>query len=316
MNKNEILKIESFIDEVSKLPEVLLTPEDARAFTSDGKSEIEGEKVYKKQELLFKKVQDIKIRLIAYFRAIIGENSVYLGLLSEITFKPQNFVYNTVHFENNRAWLDDKNKLLNLLKLAKTEFEEKIRIAKQNPENSIIHYFKTKEAKGIILTALLAIFTGILTKDIWFDKLFSQPQINKPVVIRDVSLINADKRNVVERATKEIFTNYFQTINSLAKEYVSVSTMRYIEDYLEKEIPNIETRILNKSYIHRFATNEGQWADSDFNEVATLIRARTIIRIKEISEDVESKAQGAFTLTDDKIRLLIDAVKTELGENH
>ena len=72
-----------------------------------------------------------------------------------------------INYKNNEAWIDDKTKLLNLLKMAKTEFEEKTRISKQNPENSILNYLKTKEAKGIILAAILAAITGFITKDFW-----------------------------------------------------------------------------------------------------------------------------------------------------
>jgi hypothetical protein len=314
MNKNEIQKIHSFINEVINPPDEILTSDDIKTFIAATSNEYDRKRIYTKEDQLFENVRDLKIRLIAYFRAVNGENSTYVELLGDITFRPKLFIFNTIHFKNNKAWLDDKITLLNLLKMAKTEFEEIARITKQNPESSFIHYFKTKEAKGIFLTAILAIVIGIVTKDIWVDKFFPKLNSIKTVMSKADSLVSADKKTVVDKAAKEVFTNYSQTIKSLEKDYIPINAMGYIDEYLKKEIPNIEKRILNKSYINRFASNENLWKDIDLEEVATLIRARTIIRIKEISEDIESKAQGPYIIADDKLRLLYEQVKTEAEE--
>jgi hypothetical protein len=316
MNKNEIQKIISFIGEVEKLPDVLLTDKDTSAFIADDATEEDKQKVYLKETELFEKVRNLKIRLIAYFRAVQGENSTYIDLLGGITFKTKGFVVNTIHFENNKAWSGDKSKLLNLLKMARTEFEEKARIASQSPDNSFLHFLKTKEAKAIILTALLAILTGVLTKDIWSDKLFHEPTEDKTYIAQLDSISNSqkmlldlDKKNVLDKTVKEVFTNYYKMIETLQMKYASTSAIGYFDDYLKKEITNIEGRISNRSYIHRFAERENLWSEKDFNQVSTILTSKTISRIKEISEDMESKSQGPFIFSDDKLKQLKEAAK-------
>jgi hypothetical protein len=105
---------------------------------------------------LFQKVQGIKIRLIAYFRAIYGESSTYLNQINEITFKTKKYEVNTSHFENNKAWIEDKRKLLSILKMAEIEFKEKKRIKDQN------RFINSNKAKIVILTSLLTLTIGII----------------------------------------------------------------------------------------------------------------------------------------------------------
>ncbi|HTI60904.1 hypothetical protein [Mucilaginibacter sp.] len=315
MNKHEISKIVSFINEVKQLPDEVVSPAIYRAFTSNNSTEHDRKLAYAEEKKLFKTVHEIQIRLLAYFRALPGDNSTYIDLIGEITFKPKHFVYDTIHFENNKAWLADKNALFNLLTMAKVEFEEKARMAKQSPENSFFSYFKTKEAKGIILSALLALITGIATKDLWWYKLFPDPHEIKPIISKTIDSVSADKKLVISKTVKEVFTNYYHTIESLRAMYVPVSAEGHIQDYLAMETTNINSMILNKSYVHRFSTNERFWTDNDFREVAKLIKSRTIDHIMEISKEVESEAQGGFMLTDDRLRLLEEKVRIECSCN-
>jgi len=195
MNKKEIKKILAFTEEVKLLPDELLTEEDIALFLSESEKETNRKIIYEKENNLFEKVKDLKIRLLAYFRVVTGEESTYIDILLKITFQPKGCVYNTIHFQNNKAWIQDKIALLNLLKMAKSEFEEKIRFRKQNPENSLHHFLKSKETKAILLGALLAFLTAIITKDIWWNKLFSKkPDSKKNEMIQSDTIVSSNKQ--------------------------------------------------------------------------------------------------------------------------
>ena len=120
MNQQEIDRISAFIKEVNQLPDEILTSDEADAFIDENLNQEYTQKVYDNQKQLFGKVQDVKIRLLAYFRAISGETSAYIELIGEITFKTKGYILNTIHLKNNEAWIEDKTKLLNILKMAKT----------------------------------------------------------------------------------------------------------------------------------------------------------------------------------------------------
>ena len=312
MDKAEIQKINLFIKEVENLPDELLSSEDVSSFMR-AETKSDQQKIYSKEQALFDKIKDIKIRMIAYFRAVTGVNSTYINLLGDITFMPKEGIYNTIHYRNNEAWLEDKNKLLNLLKMAESEFVEKVRITRQNSKKSKFSYIKSKEAKGIMFAALLTLITGFATKDIWIERLFGVNKEQKKEISTEVTLINTDKNNVVKKATIEVFTNYYQTIENLETKYAPSSAIGHFDDYLAQEVLNIEKRINSKSYIQRFASNGSLWTDKDINEVKELIRTRTIGRMQEIYEDMENKSQGVFFQSEDKLKLLKESAKNELN---
>lgn len=313
MNKAEIDKIRSFKIEVENLPDELLSPEDISTFMR-AESENEKQTIYSKEQTLFENVKDLKIRLIAYLSAVTGEDSTYIDFLGNITFRPKEGIYNTIHYRNNEAWLEDKTKLLDLLKMAENEFIEKVRITQLNSNTSRFGFFKSKEAKGIMFAALLTLISGFITKDIWIEKLFSKEVKQKKEISPDLTLINTDKNNVIKKASLEVFTNYYRTIENLETKYASSSAFVHFDNYLSKEVSNIEKRINSKSYIQRFASNVNLWSDKDINDVNELIRNRTIIRMEEIYEDMENKSQGVFFQSEDKLRLLKEAAKNELNE--
>lgn len=308
MNKNEIKKIISFTKDVYELPDMLFPDSD---FSND-RAKTGPEFGPEKHVRLFNRVDDMKIRLLAYFKVVKGESSTYVDSLKAITFKPASFHYANDKLESNKAWYDDKINLLNLLKMAKIEFEEMARIADENPENSFWCYFKTKQAKGAVFATVLTIIAGIATKDIWFDRFFSTAASSTTKLSQVDSLVSADKEKVIEMTAKETFTKYYQTIKNFKGNYAPVDAERYIEEYIKEDTVNIKARIANRSYIHRFATREKLWTDSDYMEVAYLIKATTINRIKEISEDVESRAKGAFTVTEGRLQLLEEQVGAEI----
>ncbi|MCX2429906.1 hypothetical protein [Pedobacter sp. GR22-10] len=310
MNKKEVIRITSFLREVEELPNEILTEEEFNLYLSgeEGRVLIEN-----KQADLLNKVRNLKLRLLGYFRALDGDQAVYVDLLGTITFRPKDFIFNTGHYQNSQAWLNDKGKLINLLIMAKAEIEEKARIAKDSPENSIWALLKSKEVKILVFSTLLG-GVGWLGTVIYTNITERKPAINQVEnSVQDKSTAE-DRALVLDKTTREVLTNYYQTVQSLREKYSSISAEDYIKEYLEEETRNIGTRIKNRSYIHRFAKNENLWQASDYNEMATLLLARTVGRMKEISEDIESTSKGPFTLTEDRLKALEEQLKNEIAK--
>jgi len=174
--------------------------------------------------------------------------------------------------------------------------------------------------KIIILIVSILLFsatyaTCISSKNLCYDKIYIIPSITKTEISKTDSIKNVDKKNVIEKVVHEVFTNYYDSIKSLRKDYSTISVMSYINTYIKKQNDTIESRISNKSYIHRFAATEKLWIDTDFSEVAALIKVRTLDRIKEISEDVDRKVLNVLnTITNDKELLLEKEVREEIKE--
>lgn len=129
------------------------------------------------------------------------------------------------------------------------------------------------------------------------------------------SLTEIDKKNVTEQTAQEVFTNYYQKILSIRKNFAPMSRMNYIDGYLRTAMDSIGANISNKVYIHRFAEKEKGWTDTDISEVIASTRIRTIDRIKAISKDVDEKVLNALTTsTNDKAELTEAEVKAEIKE--
>ena len=129
------------------------------------------------------------------------------------------------------------------------------------------------------------------------------------------SLINVDKKKIVNKVVQEVFTIYLDTILFYKKNFNSNSVMTYINLYINRQNDSIEARITNKSYIQRFGSTQKSWIITDFAEVAALIKVRTLDRIKEISADIVVNAPNILnTTTNDKEELLEKEVRAEIKE--
>lgn len=308
MNKEETAKITSFLNEAERLPDELLTEREFNDYMANEESE---SYVIDKLSKQFEYVGELKLRLFGYFRALGEDHIAYVAGLEEITFRPKNIQYNIGHFRNSEAWRTDKTKLINLLKMARVEFQEKERMGKGNPENSYLAFLKTNEFKGIILTAVIGIVVTLGTY--FLGKLFADNNFSKDSQKSEVNnLISEDRTLVLDKSAHEVFINYYNTVRSLRKEYTSITCERYIEQYLEAEVKNIEMRIKNRSYVHRFAKNENVWMLNDYKEIEELLQARTIGRMKEISQDVKNSTQGPFTLSEDRLKALEERLVKEI----
>jgi hypothetical protein len=167
----------------------------------------------------------------------------------------------------------------------------------------------------IVCVLLISIFHGTsrTTKQPYTDKI-SSPS-SKTEITKTDSLISIDKKNIIEKVAHEVFSNYYDSILSLKKNFNTTSIMIYIDTYIKKQNDSIEKRISSKAYIHRFAKTEKLWIATDFSEVAAAIKVRTLDRIKEISAAVVIEAPNILnTITNDKEELLEKKVKEEIKE--
>ena len=129
------------------------------------------------------------------------------------------------------------------------------------------------------------------------------------------STINADKKIIVKKVVKEVFTNYLDSILFYKKNFNSMTVMNYIDSYIQRQNDTIETRITNKSYIQRFGSTQKTWIETDFKEVAALIKVGTLDRIKEISNDVNNRVQNILnTISNDKELVLEKEVRNEIKD--
>ena len=335
MNQQEIDRISAFIKEVNQLPDEILTSDEADAFIDENLNQEYTQKVYDNQKQLFGKVQDVKIRLLAYFRAISGETSAYIELIGEITFKTKGYILNTIHLKNNEAWIEDKTKLLNILKMAKAEFEEKKRIAEYNPENSLKSYFKTKEARGIALTAFLSLITtlivGIATKDIWWSKLFPTSNLQKNFTIIDsnekIKYLDSTSAAIAVDATKsppphtkdsiihepldlQNYISYIQYTNILSP-YIQKNVITMARQFLYLSHSNLQNSQITIFYVASARNGIPFSSISEARTVRDLLKSNGIPVRQEIFENQDEVEAIATHKRDDNTLALVVGIPSD-----
>lgn len=167
MTKADIIKINEFISEVTKITDELVTYEEQKILLASEITEDEKKIIHEIIKSRIHLIEDVKIRIEGFIRAVLSETSTYINEINKLIFYVKETTLTTQI--SNDIWKENKNKLLNLLFKAKIEFEEKLRIGKQ--QNSIRSFFQTNQAKGIILTSFLGLIVGITSKDLIFDKI-------------------------------------------------------------------------------------------------------------------------------------------------
>lgn len=177
MTKEDINKIIKFIEKTNNIPDELLSDDKRKLATLDTK-----EILFKTLDEEVKNANNLKLSIEGFFRAHSGDSSIYVKSIEDIIFEirynssmqffSKGDLEGTVigkHEYSNHHWLENKKNLLKTLEKAKIEFEEKLRIG--NQQNSIKSFFKSNQARGIVLTALLGLFAGISSKDFIYDKI-------------------------------------------------------------------------------------------------------------------------------------------------
>ncbi len=155
MAKYNLNKITEFVRAVSSLP-------DAISFAPDNLSTASSSTNSDESKSVSLTAQKIKHGIEGYLRAVTEDDSIYLKELSKV-----NFSVNAANspIKNNQRWLADKISVLSILNRVRIEFEEKLAIERE--ANSIGSFLKTNAARAIILTAVVSLVTGFLSKDLF-----------------------------------------------------------------------------------------------------------------------------------------------------
>jgi len=226
------------------------------------------------------------------------------------------------HYLNKPNYTPEYKAKLDKIKESLIEEREQNSDEKNSTIKRIKRWIKTQKVAmlsggGIIIVVITILsFFQQITGYTFKDFITKDESIGSEIVeiSKSDSLIAIDKKNVIDKASKEVFENFYKTILSCEKKYVSISALNHIKNYAEKEASTIDKRILNNTYIDRYAINHKYWTESDYNDVARILRTKTIFRIEEIFEDVENQAQGPFVFSEDKLKTLKEIVKREFDD--
>lgn len=131
MDIKTLNRIKEFKQEVENLPNEIYTNEEFSNYNNET-SKDEKDKIVDIQFNRLEETQKLKRKLLGFFAAHLEDNSNYYSLLGKITFRPKEGIWNSFHYRNNEAWLEDKKKLLILLELIENEFTEKMALPKSN----------------------------------------------------------------------------------------------------------------------------------------------------------------------------------------
>ncbi|HEX7906263.1 MAG TPA: hypothetical protein VF487_20455 [Chitinophagaceae bacterium] len=171
-------------------------------------------------------------------------------------------------------------------------------------------------AVAVVFIMLLVFFVPTLTKDVSGNKSNANPHIVLPDSSDKKeavdSIIAADKSSVIKKTVNEVFSNITQTMGTLEYKYAYISALRYFNDYIEEEIQHINTRIEENTYVGRFAKNQSQWTEKDYQELTNTLKKRTTTRIKDIIADIENQSKGPFVFADDKFKEIKKRATSEI----
>lgn len=160
MNKKDILQINEIILLANKIPDELLSENESLTLNNPVSKESDKDFVLKSVKEKIKTVRNLQVRTEAIFRAILGETTSYISDIKQIEF-----VFGETY--SNSKWKENKSKLVELLVKAKFEFEA--RLKREKEKKSLWSFLKSNEARAILLTALLSLVAGFLSKDIIYD---------------------------------------------------------------------------------------------------------------------------------------------------
>jgi predicted RNA-binding protein len=160
MNKKDIHQITEIIIEANNIPGELLSESETIILNNSNSSEFDKEIISKNINERIKAVRNLQVRTEAIFRAILGETSSYIIEIKQIEFvEGKNY--------SNSKWKDNKLKFIELLEKAKVEFHETLKREKER--RSLWNFFRSNEARAIILTAILSLVAGFFSKDFIYD---------------------------------------------------------------------------------------------------------------------------------------------------
>lgn len=159
MDKKDILKIKGFISEAHSIPDELLSEKEKLIISIPNSDAGDKDLVSKDIQVKIKAARNLKVRIEAIFRAILGETSSYISDIKQIEF------VDGINYSNS-TWQDDKAKLIELLEKAKVQFQETLN--RESKKKSFGSFLKSNEARAILLTAFLSLVIGFISKDVFY----------------------------------------------------------------------------------------------------------------------------------------------------
>lgn len=183
MDIKTLNRIKDFKHEVENLPNEIYTNEEFSNYNNETSKE-EKDKIVDIQFKRLEETQKIKRKLLGFFAAHLEDNSNYYSLLGKINFRPKEGIWNSFHYRNNEAWLEDKKKFLILLELIENEFTEKLAL----PKSNTLSPFQEKDifSSALFWTILtiscgLAYFFGLYKAE--YDKTKIENELNQQKTI-------------------------------------------------------------------------------------------------------------------------------------
>ena len=183
MDEKALNRIKEFKQEVEKLPNEIYTQEEFSYYGSEISKEEKNKIVHLQFERL-EETEKIKRKLMGFFAAHLDDDSNYYSLLTKVSFRPKEGIWNSFHYKNNEAWLEGRRKFIILLELIENEFTEKLALPKSKSQNA----FPKRDifSSGLFWTILtvfcsVAYFLGLYKAE--FDKTAIQNELKKQKII-------------------------------------------------------------------------------------------------------------------------------------
>ncbi len=197
MEKISLNKINEFKQEIENLPDEIYTEQEFSNYNSETSKERK-DKIVDVQFKRLEEAQKIKRKLLSFFALHLDDDSNYYTLLGKITFRPKEGIWNSFHYKNNEAWLEDKKKILILLELIENEFTYKLKL----PKSKKVNAFQEKDifSSALFWTILtiscgFAYFLGLYKAE--FDKTKIENELNqqKNINANQAKEINEQNKN-------------------------------------------------------------------------------------------------------------------------
>ncbi|MCG8902851.1 hypothetical protein G1K97_13535 [Tenacibaculum finnmarkense] len=134
MKKQVLDRLIELKEEVKNLPKELLSEKNFEDLTNSNSEE---DKAHVYNDISKIKEQKSKIfrKILGFFSTHLEDNSIYYQHLNKLTFSPKEGIFNTTHYKNNEAWLNDRKGLLNLLEILENELNEKMNLPKEKKDS-------------------------------------------------------------------------------------------------------------------------------------------------------------------------------------
>ncbi|MGY3053773.1 hypothetical protein ACVWYG_001974 [Pedobacter sp. UYEF25] len=166
---NRLIKLK---EEAESLPKELVTEKNFDSII-DSNSEEDKQHTYNEISNIREQKNKLIRKLIGFFNAHLEDDSIYYNHLNKLTFFPKEGIFNTIHYKNNEAWVQDRKGLINLIEILENELTEKMNLPKDK---------KDIFSSGLFWTILTIAVTFAYSAGIYkaeFDKSNSEKELEQ-----------------------------------------------------------------------------------------------------------------------------------------